>query len=333
MSTQVADRTATMVRAKVLILLAALITGVGGLAFGVSATAAPQAMSMAAEPAVLRIGIPVARLLGNTAGIAATGLALLRLLLPRGGDGAGIGRVRQAVPWAGSVWAVAVLGTLWSQAAELSGDGIQASLGEITGYAVHITSGRALLAALAAAICYAVAGPKIGLVLAVGGLLAVPLTGHAAEGGAPVLTMAAIGPHVAAAALWVGGLAAIFLVAGARPDLLATVLPRFSTMAACCIGAVAVSGVIVAVAHLTMTTGLTMTALLGNLTGTGYGLLVIGKAACCAALAGTGGYIRTRLLPGIVRSRPVPLAGWVGAELAIMALALGLATALARAPM
>lgn len=336
MSSHLSEHPITTTRAKALVLLAALITGAGGLAFGVSITAASPTMGMPTESTVPLVGIPAARLIGNTAGIAAAGLALLLLLLPRA-DAGGVDRVRsfarQTVSWIGPVWTVAVLATLWLQAAELSSNGIQASLGDIASYALNITSGRALLVAAIAAICYSFARPTIVLVLAIGGLIAVPLTGHASQEDAPILTMAAIGLHVAAAALWVGGLGAIFLLASAWPELLAVVLPRFSTVAACCIGVVAVSGVIVAVAHLTMTTGLTSTGLLGNLTGTGYGLLVIGKTTCCAALAGTGGYIRKRLLPGIARLRPVPLTGWVGAELAIMTLALGLATALARAPM
>jgi hypothetical protein len=183
------------------------------------------------------VGIPAARLIGNTAGIAAAGLALLLLLLPRA-DAGGVDRVRsfarQTVSWVGPVWTVAVLATLWLQAAELSSNGIQASLGDIASYALNITSGRALLVAAIAAICYSFARPTIGLVLAIGGLIAVPLTGHAFQGDAPILTMAAIGLHVAAAALWVGSLGAIFLLASAWPELLAVVLPRFSTVAACC---------------------------------------------------------------------------------------------------
>jgi hypothetical protein len=59
--------------------------------------------------------------------------------------------------------------------------------------------------------------------------------------------------------------------------------------------------------------------LLGNLTGTGYGLLVATSENDC--------YLVSR---GSARFRSP--AG-VGAELAIMTLALGIATALARAPM
>ncbi|HWE90469.1 MAG TPA: CopD family protein [Pseudonocardiaceae bacterium] len=344
----------TTVRARALVLAAAAVTGSGGLAFGLSVTQPPPMMDMAPESPVIQFGIPVVRLIDNTAGVAAGGLALLLLFLPRSRwyEEAVRARTkaRQAAVRVGLVWAAAALGALWSQAAELSPNGLGASVGEVIGYAVHITSGQALLVSMAAAICYSVTylgpgtsgqhekktralGPVIGLPLAAVGLVAVPLTGHASQGDAVALTMTAIGLHVVGAALWVGGLGAIFLLAGAQHELLAIVLPRFSTVAGICIFTVAVSGVIVAVDHLTMTTGLTVSGLFGNLFGTGYGVLVIGKTLCCGALACTGGYIRQKLLPGIVRFQRTPLTAWAGTELTIMAVALGLATALARAPM
>jgi hypothetical protein len=75
--------------------------------------------------------------------------------------------------------------------------------------------------------------------------------------------------------------AGFFLLAPAWPELLAIVWPRFSTVAACRIGVAAVSGVIVAVAHLAMTTGSIIAGLSGSLTDAGYGLLVIGETTCC----------------------------------------------------
>jgi putative copper resistance protein D len=72
--------------------------------------------------------------------------------------------------------------------------------------------------------------------------------------------------------------------------------------------------------------------LFGVLFGTGYGTLVILKLVCFGLLAGLGGNIRWRLLPGIVRHQRTALVGWATLELAVMGAAFGFAVVLTRTP-
>ena len=69
-------------------------------------------------------------------------------------------------------------------------------------------------------------------------------TGHAGTSADHQLAVVTVALHVAAAALWVGGLGAVLVVAGPRRRLLDAVLPRFSTLAGGCLACVVVSGVL-----------------------------------------------------------------------------------------
>jgi len=108
----------------------------------------------------------------------------------------------------------------------------------------------------------------------------------------------------------------------------ADALPRFSTVAGYCAGVVAVTGVLGAVLRLPTP---------GALVSTGYGVLLLAKAACLAGLVGLGWRARRRLLTRVAGSAgrrsdaPVPLARWLALELVVMAVVFGLAAALAGA--
>jgi putative copper resistance protein D len=56
---------------------------------------------------------------------------------------------------------------------------------------------------------------------------------------------------------------------------------------------------------------------------TGYGWLVLAKSVCVVVLAGLGGLARRRLAAG-----KLPVLRWAGAEIAVMAVTIGLAAAL-----
>jgi putative copper resistance protein D len=167
------------------------------------------------------------------------------------------------------------------------------------------------------------------LVLGAGllGVLPGPVTGHAAGHAGHDPAVLAIALHVVAACLWVGGLLAVVLVLAAHRRLVAVALPRFSTVAGYCAATVALTGVLSAVLRLP-----TPAALVG----TGYGLLVLAKAACLAVLVGLGWRARRTLLGRVAGltsggAGPAPLARWLGLELVVMAVVFGLAAALAGA--
>lgn len=318
------------------------------------------------------LAVAVARLATDGLGAAGIGLALLPLLV----DGRATGRERAGADAGararsaalhraarlgvqlGAGWAIAALLALWLQAADAAGTGpFDVSPAVLGDYAGEIAAGRGLLLTLGCAVllmCLQLSalvrwaraasahpggGSRAGQVdrprypeLAVGagllGMLAGPVTGHAAGHDSHDPAVLAIALHVVAASGWVGGLLAVVLVLAGQPRLVAVALPRFSTVAGYCAGTVAVTGVLSAVFRLP-----TPVALVN----TGYGLLVLAKAACLVVLLGLGWRARRRLLgrmAGLTGGRsgsPAPLARWLGLELVVMAVVFGLAAALAGA--
>lgn len=249
---------------------------------------------------------------------------------------------------AGAGWASVALLGWWLQAAN-AGDQSPFAVSPrlLGGYAARVAAGRGLLLTLGCAVALmalqlaslrggsvsARSGggsarlPYAELVVGVGllGVLAGPLTGHATGSVGHDPAVLAIALHVAAASAWVGGLLAVVMVLAGRRRLLAEALPRFSTLAGYCAGVVAVSGVVSAALRLPVP---------GALVSTGYGELVLAKAACLIGLLGLGWRARRGLLPRLTSSSTAPagLMGWLGFELALMAVVFGLAAAVASAP-
>src|SRR6185312_6932438 len=146
------------------------------------------------------------------------------------------------------------------------------------------------------------------------GALMPALTGHTGSAPDHQLAVVSVALHVAAAALWVGGLGAVLVLVARHRALLDAVLPRFSTLAGGCVLAVAATGLVNSATRLESWAALV---------GTGYGQLVLVKTALLGLLAGLGGLARRRLRAG---RRPV--LRWAGLEVALMALTLGVAAAL-----
>jgi putative copper resistance protein D len=198
---------------------------------------------------------------------------------------------------------------------------------DVADYVGAFNSGVGLLVTVAAAVSYAVLAvltrwrrwPELAAVLAMLGLLPGPLTGHASSQHDHELAILSIAAHAGAAAVWVGGLGAAVTLLAARRTLLVTALPRFSAIAAGSAGTLAVSGVLTAVARL---------GSVAQLAGTGYGRVVLAKAAALVVLGVLGWLLRRRVLPAVRDHRRAPLVLLAGIELTVMAVAIGLAAAL-----
>lgn len=160
--------------------------------------------------------------------------------------------------------------------------------------------------------------------LALLGPLPVALTGHSAGGGAHDLASDSLVIHVLAACLWVGGLVAVLVTAAARgPDrsaALAAAVPRFSRLALVCWLALAVTGVLNALVRIP----------LDALFGSGYGALVIGKAAALVLLGAAGWLHRRSTVAPAARGEPGALLRLGGFEVLLMLATFGLAVALGR---
>ena len=172
------------------------------------------------------------------------------------------------------------------------------------------------------------AGVLVAGVLSVAALWPLAEQGHAAGTANHEAAVSALFAHSVFAAMWVGGLAMMAIIAWSeKPSAqrFHTILQRYSTIALVSFIVVAISGVTNAWLRMGSIEGLA----------TGYGALVVSKSAALVILGLMGVAYRRKLLgnlrnarSGIVRVTSLV----VGAELALMGVASGLASALARTP-
>ncbi|MBN9096576.1 MULTISPECIES: CopD family protein [unclassified Pseudonocardia] len=302
-----------------------------GLAVGVGCVSAVLAGGLATTALPVLLGATLTRTGMDVAGVACVGVALLGVLLPLGpGPGAReLTRLahtvdRALVALAGAWLVLTLLGVVF-RTAEAYGRPVTAVGGdELARFSGDFGAGRGLLltagCALAALVCAVVRmrDPdriqlRIPLVAALLGLLTPTVTGHAGGEADHELAVITVALHVGAASLWVGGLGATLLLVKRR-ELLDVAVPRFSRLAGVCIVAVGITGVANAVLRLESPAALVTT---------GYGWLIVAKTVCIAGLGGLGWLARRRLMTG-----RTPVLRWAGAEVALMAVTLGLAAAL-----
>lgn len=153
--------------------------------------------------------------------------------------------------------------------------------------------------------------------LAAIGVLATSIAGHAGnDSWGPFL----IGAHALAAAWWCGLLAAMLISVRGRSGW-ARSLPVFSGRAPWAVGVLTVTGLI---------SGLVEIDGPANLVSSGYGRILLAKAVVLLILVGLAAWHRRRWLPAVQRHRSSETASVRAAvvELAIMAVALGLAAGL-----
>jgi copper resistance protein D len=297
---------------------------------------APEPGLTTTSPGILYT-TPVARFVTNATAVLAVGAVLLLLLLGAKGReryGAIAGRARIIGIASGIAWVTATTTTWWLQAVAISQSGSKMPFAGMATYVVDVSSGTALVVTVVAAGAYTLAvvkrRPALGLGTALVGLVAVPLTGHASQSEAPWLTTPAIIAHLCAMSLWVGGLALVTVLVAGNRSALALVLPRFSTVAGGAIATVGITGVLLAGPRLTKDLTPPLSVLLHALFETPAGWLVLGKLAALMILAATGGAIRQILLPSVRREETSALATLATVELTVMAVAIALATVLAR---
>lgn len=296
-------------------------------------------------PAVVRFGIPAARSLLDLGAVAAVGVGLLARLLGFDDPAATepvMRRVRPFAVWASVLWAVAAAGSIvlltWEISAT-SGGGFP-SPAQIWSYVSNIPAGKGLLLSAGCAVLswwLAVLsvrhGEKVPAELRVGialfGLLPLPLTGHASNWYWHDVAMISMEMHVLAATTWAGGLLAALVFLARRPELLALALPRFSRLATWCVLVVGLTGLFNGLVELALSP---VTSLPMSLWKTRYGVLILGKLVCMAAVASIAVVVRNRLVPRIAAGRSTSVAIWCGWELLVLALAFGIAVVLTRAP-
>ncbi|WP_327105457.1 copper resistance D family protein [Nonomuraea glycinis] len=291
--------------------------------------------------AIVTVGLPVVRVLLDISAVAVVGLSLLAKLL--GFDAPDrtepvMRRVRPLTVTAAWAWAVCALLTIVLQTAELN-PGSVPTLGMIASYVDTVGTGQGLLFSAACALAAAGIGlmavrfgekvpAELRIIVALFGLLPIPVTGHAVNSvwHDPIMIMMEV--HVMGAAAWTGGLVATVVFVASRRELLAVVLPRFSRLATVCLLMVAMSGLVSGLGTMALTPGVELP---GAILTSQYGLLVLTKVTLTVLLVPLAAHIRFRLMPGIRRGEATTVAVWATAELAVMGLAYGVAVAITRA--
>ena len=155
----------------------------------------------------------------------------------------------------------------------------------------------AAIAAAAGAVLAAVDLRRVLLLPALVLLAAPVVGGHAFDDGVPRIQVLVDFLHLAGAAAWTGGLAALALTLGSAR--------RFSRLALPAVAVIAVTGVLRAISELTS---------ISQLWSTGYGRAIVIKSVLFVLLLGLGYLARTRLL-----AQPALLRRSVAVELSLLA--------------
>jgi putative copper export protein len=317
------------------------LAGAGLLAVVVSTWwTAPEAVPGITLPGpFVEYGLPVVRLVLDLCALATVGLSLLPRFLgfddPERTEPI-LSRARVWAVMAAFGWALAALVAMVLSAAEIT----PGRMPDPAVYVSLIGAGQGLVISAACALIYTFFGllavrfgekvpAELRVVVAVFGLLPLPVSGHASNWYWHDLSMVSMELHVVAAAAWTGGLVALAVLLTRDRELLARALPRFSRLATVALVVVALSGLFSGLVELALSP---TTSLPGSLFTTHYGQLVVAKVIFVCAVGALGANIRWRLLPGVARRQATSFAAWAALEVGVMGLAYGVAVALTRAP-
>lgn len=316
---------ATLVLVAFAALLAALAIG-GGAEPGIVDPGAP-----------VRYGLPIAKLVMNL-GVATTIGALAMVVFALTASEPEFGRALDIAAAGAGVWTVAgaFAAVLTFSSLSYTPLSFDDAYGQVLGqYLTGNEIGRAwlttvLLGAAITVLCFAVRNQTVlGAVgiLAVVAVIPLAQQGHAGDRASHDVAITAIWLHISAVSVWLGGLLTVVLLrpqldaGGAARGRLATVLPRYSTLALLAFVVVAASGFVSAAVRIGV-----LPSLLSP-----YGILVLIKVAALGALGLFGAYYR-RVLIDRIRGGAGARVFWVlvVAELGFMGVASGVAAALAR---
>ncbi|MGY4858859.1 cytochrome c oxidase assembly protein [Cryobacterium sp. AP23] len=312
------------------LLLVAILATLAGLAYGGGA----EAQLLADPGAVVRWGLPVAKLLVNLGAAGTIGaLVLTCFALSPTEREFGTAIDLAAASAAFLTIASAITGFLTflqvTNATVSFNDQFSATVGQ---FFSQIEIGQAwltttLIAAAVTVLCFAVRNQTALVfvtVLALLALLPMAQQGHSAGAEGHDAAITALGLHLVFAAVWLGGLLTIILLhRQLAPGRLREIVGRYSTLALVSFVVVAASGYVSAELRIGSWDNLL----------TGYGLLVLVKVAVLLVLGGFG-VLQRRYLIGRMRTATgtADTFFWwlVVGEIAFMGLASGVAAALAR---
>jgi putative copper resistance protein D len=315
-----------------------------GVLIGLALTTAGAVPGIVEPGAAVVVGLPLSRAIIDLAALTTVGMTFLPKLLgfdrPERTEQS-MAMARQIALFSSVVWLVAALVSLVFETADFNPDK-PLSFTMIVDYVRLIGSGQALVIVAGCALLSVVIGvlavrngetvpAELRITVAMFTLLPLPVTGHAANTTTSWhdLVMISMELHVVGAVAWTGGLLAVIMLLVTNRSLLADALPRYSRIATICVFTVAVTGAFNGWFELYQTPGVHWYVALFE---TGYGRILIGKIICITAVGLIGAHTRFKLLPAIQERKVTAVALWSTMELAVMAIAFGLAVVLVRAP-
>lgn len=315
--------------APALLIVAALAALFVGLAIG----GAANERGLLDPGAIVRYGVPIARTLVN---IGAAGLigSLVMVVWALDTDKPE-GRVAMDLAAASAaVLTVASLATLLLTYLDVTGLTFTGDASFGAGLAQFVTDielGRlwllqVLLSAATTVLCFAIRDRRwvlLALIVALSILLPIASQGHAAGAAGHAQAVNSLLVHLVGAAVWLGGLITLVCVSRVVDRArLAVLVSRYSTLAFFAFIGVASSGVVSAMLRIG-----SVEALIGS----GYGQIVLLKAAALVVLGVLGAMWRVRHIPRIAGPRGGRAFAWLMlVELAVIGVASGLAGALGR---
>lgn len=280
-------------------------------------------------------GLRLVSVFSTLAAVGTIGSLLVAGMPVRSEAGVGLGgTARSAMTAAGrwsGVWALLATGELVLTASDIAGVAVTRLGGETVLQVASTRPGTALCLVAVAAVAVGlgaqgadtVVGARALLGLALAGLLPGVVVGHASGSAGQDVLVSALVVHVVAVSLWAGGLLGLVLHLRSSPDL-AGAVERFSPLALVAYFALAGSGLIAVDERL---------GLSDESWSSGYGALVAAKAAVLLLLGLAGSrHRRTTITRLAQHADRRPFLRLAGAELLLMGLAIGLASALARSP-
>ncbi|CUU53512.1 putative copper resistance protein D [Parafrankia irregularis] len=245
-------------------------------------------------------GLPLSRVVGEIASVGVVGWLLAAAVLIPSRDGrlgAAARRHARAAALAAAVWLAATLAELVFTASDISarpaGDVLDPSA--LRSFVSATSQGRALVGVAAGALVIVLIAPTLmstvaaGWLLALAGVALLPpvFTGHAAGSSQHALAVVALGVHILAAVVWLGGLLALLTMRTVADAPFTAALRRYSRVAAGAAAFTAVGGIASAAIRL---------GGFGPLFDDRYGLMVLGKVAGLLAAVALGGLTRRRVI-------------------------------------
>ncbi|NHN56702.1 bifunctional copper resistance protein CopD/cytochrome c oxidase assembly protein [Calidifontibacter sp. DB0510] len=312
---------------------AALAIGVVVCLVTLAANGAAAALLLADPGPIVRWGQPLVRTVHDLAAALTIGALLVGgFLVPEAARTDRRARCARLARWAALIWGVAgLVGGLFAYALvagqPLGSSGFWSGWWDGT-WQLEVLRAPAItsLAALALAAWLAVRPDRGGMAWAFfGGLLALyplALTGHAAGSTDHETAVDSLLLHLGAVTVWAGGLAAIMLLWRHLGKGAAITVQRFSKVATWCYPIVGLSGLLQATLRLDDWAAL----------GSAYGVVLLLKVVAFVVLGAIAWEHRRRFVARLAESEPkrAAFARLAFVEVLVMAVAIGLATALAR---